>query len=131
MFNSTISGIRAIAATLSTVRPCPAATRNPRCEACAAPIAMPAAMLSRSSPTAVLDVTAVLAQVRGDSVRAGAFAQHGGFDRIGIARAARLAECRDVIDVDVQREAHAAATLRRIREFAKCARSPVGKPLRF
>jgi hypothetical protein len=52
----------------------------------------------------ILDVPAVFAEVRGDAVGAGAYAEFGGGDRIRLVGPARLTERRDVIDVDI--EAH-------------------------
>ena len=52
----------------------------------------------------VLDVAAVLAQVQRDAVGAGALGEQRRMHRIGIARAARLAQRGHVIDVDAQRE---------------------------
>ncbi len=49
---------------------------------------------------ACLDVAPVLAQVHGDAVGARLLCDQRRRDRIGIARAARLAQCRYVIDVD-------------------------------
>src|SRR5262245_34094840 len=51
---------------------------------------------------AVLDVAPILAQVNGDAVGARQLAQRRGRDRIRVARAALLAQGRDVVDVDVQ-----------------------------
>ena len=45
---------------------------------------------------------AVLAQVGGDPVGAGGFAQRRGGDRIGFVGASRLTDRGDMIDVDVQ-----------------------------
>ena len=52
----------------------------------------------------VLDMTAVLAQVRGDAVGAGGFAEHCGGGGVGFIGAARLTEGGDVIDVDEEAE---------------------------
>ncbi len=51
---------------------------------------------------ALLDVPAILAQVQRDVVRAGLLGQQCGLQRLGIARVALLAQCRDVVDVDPQ-----------------------------
>src|SRR5437667_10218126 len=53
----------------------------------------------------VLDVTAVLTQVAGDAVGAGALGGFGRPHRVGLVGAARLAQRRHVVNVDV--EAHA------------------------
>ncbi len=53
---------------------------------------------------AVADVTAVLAKIRGHAVRAGGNHQFGGAHRIGMQAAARIADGRDVIDVDAKSE---------------------------
>lgn len=50
----------------------------------------------------VLDVPAVLAQVRGDAISSGFQARSRGGDRIRLAPAASLTQRRDVIDVDVE-----------------------------
>ena len=59
-------------------------------------------MRAQALDVVVADVPAVLAEVRGDAVRAGVEAHARGLDRIGIRRPARVAERGDVIDVDVQ-----------------------------
>ena len=50
----------------------------------------------------------VFAQMRGDAMRAGRFADFSGLDRIGFAKSApaiaRLAQCRDVVNVDAELE---------------------------
>ena len=48
------------------------------------------------------DVAAILAQVRGDAVGAGLDGQLRGAQRIGMAAAARVADGRDVVDVDAE-----------------------------
>ena len=48
------------------------------------------------------DVTAILAQVRGDAVGAGGDRDLRGLQRIGVAAAARVAHGRDMIDVDAE-----------------------------
>ena len=48
------------------------------------------------------DVAAILAQMRGDAVGAGGNRDLGGFHRIGMPPAARVAHGRDVIDVDAE-----------------------------
>ena len=50
----------------------------------------------------VLDVPAVLAQVRGDAVGAGALAESDGVGGYGLLAASCLPHRRDVIDVDVE-----------------------------
>ena len=50
----------------------------------------------------VLDVTAILAQVTRDIVRAAKLAKDSGLDRVRIRLAASLTDRRDVIDVDAQ-----------------------------
>ena len=50
----------------------------------------------------VHDVAPVLAQMRGDAVGAGRLRDLRGADRIGMQPAARVAERRDMIDVDAQ-----------------------------
>ena len=50
----------------------------------------------------VADVPAVLAQVRGDAVAADAGDDLGRAHRIGMVAAARVADRRDVIDVDAR-----------------------------
>jgi hypothetical protein len=55
---------------------------------------------------ALLDVPAVLAQVDGDLVRAPHLREHGGLDGVWIDGAARLAQGRDVIDVDAKASGH-------------------------
>ncbi len=52
----------------------------------------------------VADVTPVLAQMRGDAIGSGFDGEHGGTHRIGMAPAARIADGRDVIDVDAKAE---------------------------
>ena len=47
-----------------------------------------------------LNVAPVFAQVHGDAVRARLLGDQSRRDGVGIARVARLAQCRDVIDVD-------------------------------
>jgi hypothetical protein len=49
-----------------------------------------------------LDVATVLAQVRGDAVGARCFTDFRAGDRVGHDAAPRLAQCGDVVDVDVQ-----------------------------
>ena len=49
---------------------------------------------------AILDVTAVLAQMQRDAVGAGALGGERGVHGVGKAAAPRLAQCRHVIDVD-------------------------------
>ena len=53
----------------------------------------------------LLDVAAVFAQVQGDAVRAGLFRDSmAAWTGIGIAGAARLAQRRDVIDIDAEQD---------------------------
>jgi len=59
-------------------------------------------LLAQAPHVVVLDVTAVLAQVHGDAVRAGFLGPQGPFDGIGKGLAARLAQRGDVVDVDVE-----------------------------
>ena len=47
----------------------------------------------------------VLAQMGGDAIGPGAGGQQPGADRVGIAGAARVADGRDMVDVDAQAEA--------------------------
>jgi hypothetical protein len=54
----------------------------------------------------VLDVPAIFAQVRGDSVGAGILTQRGGSNGIGLGASPRLSNRRDVIDVDVEPNAN-------------------------
>jgi hypothetical protein len=51
----------------------------------------------------IADVAAILAQMRRDAVGPGRDRRQGGFDRIRMAAAARIADGRDVIDVDAER----------------------------
>ena len=50
----------------------------------------------------ILDVPAVLAQMRRDTVRAGRLAEERGLEGIGLIGAAGLPNGGDVIDVDVE-----------------------------
>jgi hypothetical protein len=50
----------------------------------------------------VLNVPAILAKMRGDTVGAGAFAHGRAFDGVGLRAPSRLAKRRDVINVDVE-----------------------------
>ena len=62
----------------------------------------------------VADVAAVLAQMGGDPVGAGLGGEQGGADRIGKIAAARVADGRDMVDVDAEAEmrpVHAALRL--------------------
>ena len=52
----------------------------------------------------VADVAAILAQMRRDAVGAGRDREQRGLHRIGMAPAARVADGRDVIDVDAEAE---------------------------
>ena len=54
----------------------------------------------------VLDVSPILAQVRGDPVGAGPFTEPSRGDWIGLVATPRLPHGRDVIDVDVQSLSH-------------------------
>ena len=58
--------------------------------------------LAQQAHVAILDVAAIFAQVHGDAVGAGELDERRRPHRIGIGGAARLAQRRDVIDVDVQ-----------------------------
>ena len=58
--------------------------------------------LAQQADVALLHVAAILAQMDGDAVRAGQFAQDGGGDGIGLADLARLADGGDMIDVHAQ-----------------------------
>ncbi len=58
--------------------------------------------LAQQAHVAILDVAAVLAQVHGDAVGAGELDERRRPQRIGIRRAARLAQRRHVVDVDVE-----------------------------
>ena len=60
----------------------------------------------------VADVAAVLAQVRGDAVGAGRDRHHGRAHRIGMPSAARVADGRDVVDVDAEAQCGDAITRR-------------------
>ena len=55
-----------------------------------------------SRDVVVLNVPAVLAQVRGDAVGAGVLADRRTRNGVGMLAAARLSQRRDVIDVDVE-----------------------------
>ncbi len=50
------------------------------------------------------DVAAILAQMRRDAVRPGLRGDTRGAHRIGVAAAARIADRRDVVDVDAEAE---------------------------
>ena len=50
----------------------------------------------------VLDVATILAEVRGDPVGAGRFAQPRGLDRVGLVGAASLPDGGHVVHVDVE-----------------------------
>ena len=52
----------------------------------------------------IADVTAILAQMRGDAVGAGLNGEQGCADGIGMRPATRVPDGRDVIDVDAQSE---------------------------
>ena len=56
----------------------------------------------------IRDVPAILAQVRGDAVGAGFDGQMRGAQRIGMPAAARIADGRDVVDVDAEAQMRAA-----------------------
>ena len=65
--------------------------------------------LAHQRHIAVLDVAPILAQMQRDAVGARLLRQQRGVDGIGIIDAPRLAERRDVIDVDAQGDARDAA----------------------
>ena len=58
--------------------------------------------LLEPSDIVIDDVAAILAQMRGDAVGAGGDRDLGGFHRIGMPAAARIAHGGDVIDVDAE-----------------------------
>ncbi len=58
--------------------------------------------LAQPAHVLVLDVAAILAQMHGDAVGAAQMRLDGGPHRIRLVRAARLAQRRDVIDVDAE-----------------------------
>ena len=49
-----------------------------------------------------LNVAPVFAEVHGDAVRARLLGEQGGHDRIGVASATCLTQCRDVVDVHAE-----------------------------
>src|SRR2546423_6774570 len=73
----------------------------------------------------VLDVAAIFAKMRGDSIRSGVLADARGRYRIRFVAAARLPERRDVIDVDVKALAahvcHPLAFRMRVKKLAVLA----------
>ena len=50
----------------------------------------------------VLNVPTILSKVRRDAIRSSALAEHGALDRVGFIAPPRLANGRDVVDVDVE-----------------------------
>ena len=86
-------------------------------------------LLTQFPDVAVLDVPAILAQMRGNAVCAGGFANPRGRDGVRLAESAsaiaRLAERRDVINVDAEFEHKISATETAAgrREFARRRRN--------
>ena len=73
----------------------------------------------------VVDMAAVLAQMRGDPVGAGLDGEEGGANGIGRRAAARVAEGRDVVDVDAEVEARSSDVfLRFVRRAPASDRLP-------
>ena len=83
--------------------------------------------LAQDAQVAVLDVPPVLAQVYGDAVGARELAQRGRHDGVGVARAALLAQRRDVVDVDVEAN-HDARASSRLRQSAISAACTLMRP---
>ena len=58
--------------------------------------------LAEEADIAIVDMAAVFAEVDGDAIRAAEFGFDGGPDGVGFVAAPRLAEGRDVVDVDAE-----------------------------
>ena len=74
-----------------------------------------AEQLAQQPHVALLDVAAILAQVQRDAVGAGLLGHQRRLHRLRIARAALLAQRRDVIDVDAQVDCGCHQPLRSLR----------------
>lgn len=57
---------------------------------------------AQTSDVRILDVPAILPQVRSDPIGADRLADHGGLDRIRLIAAPRLSKCRDVVNIHIK-----------------------------